>query len=129
MLTTAIETNKAVVRRLVDEVINAGRIDVIDEIYTPPMAATAKRWVVPFLESFPDVEMEIVDLVAEEGKVVGRFLCSGTHTGRWRDHPPTGRRFERIDEVYIFTFDGGRIVEAWGIEDTLSRLQQLGLAY
>lgn len=128
MLTTDIDTNKAAVRRLVDEVINGGRLDVIDAIYAPRMAAKAKRWVAPFLDSFPDVEMEIVDLVAEGDKVVGRLLCSGTHTGGWRGHPPTGRRFERVDEVYFFTFDNGRIADAWGIEDTLARLQQLGLA-
>jgi bisphosphoglycerate-independent phosphoglycerate mutase (AlkP superfamily) len=32
-----------------------------------------------------------------------------------------------IDEVYIFTFADGRITAAWGLEDTLSRLEQLGL--
>jgi predicted ester cyclase len=43
--------------------------------------------------------MEIVDLIAEGEKVVGRFRCSGTHLG-----------------------------EAWGIEDTRSRERQLGLS-
>jgi predicted ester cyclase len=92
------------------------------------MAAEVRAWIAPFRESFPDVEMAVVDLVAEGNQVVGRFLCSGTHTGPWRGHRPTGRRFERVDEVYFFTFDGDRIAGAWGIEDTLSRLQQLGLA-
>ncbi len=128
MLSTDVETHKATVRRLIDEVINDGRLDLIDEIYTPRMAAEVRAWIAPFRESFPDVEMAVVDLVAEGNQVVGRFLCSGTHTGRWRDHPPIGRRFERVDEVYFFTFDGDRIAGAWGIEDTLSRLQQLGLA-
>lgn len=42
-------------------------------------------------------------------------------------HAPAGRRFERIDEVYFFTFDGDRIADAWGVEDTLERFRQLGL--
>jgi predicted ester cyclase len=72
--------------------------------------------------------MDIVELVAEGDTVVGRFRCSGTHLGEWLGHPPTGRRFERIDEVYIFRIDAkGRIARAWGIEDTLKRLEQLGL--
>jgi hypothetical protein len=82
------ETNKAVVRRLVDEVMNAGHMDVVDDIYAPQLAPTARRWIARFRESFPDVHMTIVDLIAEADKVVGRFTCSGTHRGTWRGHPP-----------------------------------------
>ena len=121
------EPNKAVVRRLVDEVVNAGRLDVIDELYAPALAPRARRWIAPFLGSFPDAHMDIVELVAEGDTVVGRFRCAGTHLGTWRGHAPTGRRFAHIDEVYIFHFDDGRIVRAWGLEDTLRRLEQLGL--
>ena len=119
---------KAVVRRLIDEVINGGRLDVIEELYAPAMARGARRWIAPFRESFPDVRMEIVELIAEGEKVVGRFRCSGTHLGTWRGRPPTGRRFERVDEVFIFRVAGGRISEAWGIEDTRTRERQLGLS-
>jgi predicted ester cyclase len=119
---------KAVVRRLIDEVINGGRLDVIDELYTPQMARGARRWITPFRESFPDVQMTTVQLITEGETVVGRFQCSATHLGPWRGHPPTGRRFERVDEVYIFRVTAGRISEAWGIEDTRSRERQLGLA-
>jgi predicted ester cyclase len=121
------ERNKDVVQRLVDEVLNAGRLDVVDELYSPRLAPAAKRWIAPFLASFSDVRMEVVDLIAEDDKVVGRFTCSGTHRGEWLGHAPTGRRFDAIDEVYIFRFRQGRIVHAWGIEDTLGRLEQLGL--
>ena len=119
---------KAVVRRLIDEVLNGGRLDAIDELYAPELAAGARRWIAPFRESFPDVEMEIVELIAEGEKVAGRFRCSATNLGPWRGHPPTGKRFERVDEVYIFRVRDGRIAEAWGIEDTRSRERQLGLA-
>jgi predicted ester cyclase len=73
-------------------------LGLIDELYSPQMAAGARRWIAPSRESFPDVQMEI----AEDEKVVGRFRCSGTHLGEWRGNPPTGRRFERVDEVYIY---------------------------
>jgi predicted ester cyclase len=117
---------KHVVQRLVDEVMNAGRLDVLDELYTRDLAAGARRWIAPFRASFPDVRMEVVQLVAEGDVVVGRFVCSGSHLGTWRGHPPTGRRF-RVDEVYFFEFSGARIAGAWGLEDTHRRLQQLGL--
>jgi predicted ester cyclase len=122
------ERNKATVRRLIAEVLNGGRLDVIDELYAPELAAGVRRWIAPFRASFPDVHMEVVELIAEGDTVVGRFRCSATHLGEWLGHAPTGRRFERVDEVSIFRFRDGRIVHAWSLEDTLSRLRQLGLA-
>jgi predicted ester cyclase len=121
------EENKAVVRRLVDEVLNAGQMEVIDEFYAPALTEEAKRWIAPFRASFPDVHMKIIDLISEGDQVVGRFTCSGTHLGEWLGYAPTGRRFEAIDEVSIYRFRDGRIVETWGIEDNLGRLEQLGL--
>src|SRR5690242_3863946 len=121
-------TTKTIVRRLVDEVMNAQRLDVADELFTPEMARRWCAWVAPFHASFPDMRMEIVQLVGDGETVVGRFTCSATHKGQWREQPPTGRRFENVDEVYFFTFEGDRIASAWGIEDTLDRLRQLGLA-
>lgn len=119
---------KRVVRRLIEEVMNAGRLEVLDELYTPALAVAARRWVQPFLASFSDVEMRVVELVAEGQTVVGRFACSGTHTGSWLGHPPTGRRFTGVAEVYFFRVSGGRITRVWGLEDTAGRLRQLGLA-
>ena len=122
------EEHKAVVRRLVEEVLNGGRLELIDELYAPGLAPAARRWIAPFRASFPDVHMEIVDLVAEGDKVVGRFTCSATHLGEWLGHAPTGRRFERVDEVSIYRFRDGRITQVWSLEDSLDRLRQLGLA-
>jgi predicted ester cyclase len=125
---TIAESNKGIVRRLIAEVLNGGHLEVIDELYTPELARAAKRWIAPFRASFPDVHMEIVDLIAEGDKVVGRFTCSATHLGEWLGQAPTGRRFERVNEVSIFQFRDGRIAHAWSLEDTHGRLQQLGLA-
>ena len=122
------EHNKATVRRLITEVLNGGRLEAIDELYAPQLAPAARRWIASFRASFPDVHMEVVELIAEGDQVVGRFTCSATHLGEWLGHPPTGRRFERVDEVSIFRMRDGRITQVWSLEDTLERLQQLGLA-
>jgi hypothetical protein len=118
--------SKDVVRRLVD-VMNTGDLAALDDLYVPRLVPVAKRWVEPFLASFSDVDMRIVELVAEGDRVVGRFACSGTHTGSWLGHPPTGRRFTDVAEVYFFRVHDGRITKAWGLEDTRERLHQLGL--
>jgi predicted ester cyclase len=119
---------KQVVRRLIDEVMNHADLRALDALYAPKLATAARRWIEPFLASFSDVDMRIVELVAEEETVVGRFACSGTHTGTWLGHPATERRFEDVAEVYFFRVVDGRIVRAWGLEDTQERLRQLGLS-
>jgi predicted ester cyclase len=121
------EDNKRLVRRLVHEPIRERNLDVLDQIAAGEFAGIAKRWVRPFQSAFPDFEMEIVDLIAEGEKVVGHFECSGTHLGEWLGVPATGRRFEKVDEIYIFRVQGGRLVSALGVEDNLTRLRQLGI--
>jgi predicted ester cyclase len=121
------EHNKQLVRRLVD-VVNRGDLDSIDGLATGEIADEARRWIGPFRDSFPDFRMEVVDVIAEDDKVMGYFKCSGTHEGEWRGRAPTGRRFEGIDEVYIFRVEDGKLASALAVvEDNLARLRQLGL--
>lgn len=119
--------NKAVVRRLVIEVINGGHLELVEQLYAPGLASGARRWIESFREAFPDVHMEIVQLIAEDDQVVGRFTCSATHTAMWRGYAPTGRRFERVDEVGIYRLRDQKITHAWALEDTWDRMRQLRL--
>jgi predicted ester cyclase len=122
-----LDGDKAVVRRFITEVMNEGRLDVVDDLCARELAPATKAWITPFRSSFPDIHMEIVELIAEGTKVAGRFTCSGTHLGEWRGHPGSGRRFENVDEVYIFDLRDERIIDAWGLEDVQARIDQLGL--
>lgn len=119
--------NKDTVRRFLEEAVNGGRDELVDELFTPEAAAFAREWFGAFRRSFPDLRMGLVELIGEGDRVVGRFRCSATHLGDWRGHAPTGRRFEDVDEVYFFGFADHRIAAVWGIEDTLDRYRQLGL--
>ena len=120
-------TGKHLVRRLIDEVMNKGRLDVLEEIYAPESVVAARRWIEPFRVAFPDVHMEIVTLVAEDAVVAGRFRCSATHLGTWRGRAATGRRFRNVDEAYFFTIRDRRIASAWGLEDNDRRRRHLGM--
>jgi predicted ester cyclase len=119
--------NKRLVHRLI-QIVNARDFDSIDEVATGQIASEARRWVGPFREAFPDFHMDVVDVIAEGDKVAGYFKCSGTHRGEWRGHPPTGRCFESIDEIYFFHVEDGKLASALAVvEDNLTRLRQLGL--
>ena len=119
--------NRRLVHRLV-QIVNERDFDSIEEVASGQIASEARRWVGPFTDSFPDFQMQVVDVIAEDEKVVGYFKCSGTHQGEWRGHPATGQRFEAVDEVYIFNVEDGKLASAVAVvEDNLTRLQQLGL--
>lgn len=118
--------HKELVRRLVEEVINARNLGVVDELADGGLAKAAKRWIGPFRASFPDFTMDIIDLVAEGDTVVAHFRCSGTHRGEWNGLPATGKRFHDVDEIYIFRVRNGKLASFEAVEDNLTRLRQLG---
>jgi predicted ester cyclase len=121
------EQNKLLVQRLVEEAVNQSNLDVLAEVADGEFAQAARQWIGPFRAAFPDFSMEIVDLVAEQDKVAAHFRCSGTHLGEWLGRPPSGRRFQDVDEIYIFRVSDGKLIAATGVEDNLSRMRQLGL--
>jgi NTE family protein len=78
-----------------------------------------------FYESFPDCDVEILDLVAEGDRAVVRFNERGTHDGPFMGIAPTGRRVHNHG-IAIYRARDGRLVEEWSVADRLSLLHQLG---
>jgi predicted ester cyclase len=78
------------------------------------LAGAAGGWIVPFLRLFSGLDMRVVDVLREGDHEAARFSCSGTYTATWQGHPPTGRRFTDIAEVYFFRSEDGLIAEALG---------------
>ena len=120
------EANKAMVRRMV-EAINAGNEAVfVEEAFAARAARRVGRLFAEFRAAFPDWREEVVQLVAEGDTVAGRFRCSGTHLGEFQGEAPTGEKMD-VREVFFLRAEGGRLVEFWGLEDSLGRMRQLGL--
>ena len=120
------EENKAVVRRLWEEVWNRADLAVADEIFDETYAAHEKAFVPIVRAAFPDSHHGIEDLIAEDDRVVTRFIWSGTHRGAFMGVPPTDRPVE-VGGIWIHRLEDGRIVEGreWGQVDWLSLLRQL----
>ena len=62
--------------------------------------------------AFPDLKVEIQDMLADDDKVVTRKLLKGTHTGPLMGLPPTGKNVE-ISVIDIFTVKDGKLKEHW----------------
>ena len=132
------EQNKAVVRRLIDEVFNQGNISVVDDLATPgfiehedlPPGMPAGREGVKMLTSamhgaFPDFHAAIEDLIAEGDKVVLRMTWKGTQKGEFLGIPASGKHLD-ITVIDILGFRDGKIVDHWGLMDNARMMQQLG---
>ena len=131
------EQNKALTRKLVEEIINRGNISLIDEIMPPdfiehegapgmPKDREGFKQSIPVIRSaFPDFKATIDDIVAEGDKVVVRQTWSGTHKGEFMGVPPTGKSVS-FGVIDILRIDGGKFVEHWGQMDSMGMMQQLG---
>lgn len=122
----AVNTRDAeVISKTIDEVVEPNML-----FHAPvPMGGTGAQalkqvWAV-LLRAYPDIHVAIEDLIAEGDKVVARNTVTGTHLGEYMGVPPTGKSIT-YNEIFIFRFADGRIVETWGVVDVLSQLRQLG---
>jgi len=134
-----VEENKALVRRLIEDVWNGGHLQLLDEMFaegatltvggrtSPPGGPAQVRAVVAHWRSaFPDFHFELADLIAEGDRVVVRVPFTGTQTGRLMDIGPTGRTV-RVAEILILRIQDGRIAEGWEEFDELGMRLQLGV--
>ncbi len=137
---SSVAMNKAVVRRLFDEVFTAGEVAAVEEIvaaeyvgYDPPNTPTAmhgvaamKRVAERMAHAFTDRRYIVNELIAEGDLVAARVTLAATHTGPLRGTAATGRSVE-ITGTVTYRLAGGKIVASWGNWDNLGLLRQLGL--
>lgn len=129
------ETPAEVVRRFIEEIFVAGRVEAVEALVTPDfvshglpgsgpevMRAAIGRAAPVLSES----TMEIEDVIAEGDRVAVRLVSSAVQSGPFMGLPPTGRRYT-IEEIHLFRVAEGRVTEHWHQLDALGMLGQLGL--
>ncbi len=135
----SVEENKAAFRRYVEEVWQAGKLDLVDEIFAqrylshqPDGSALertpedVKRFVREYRAAFSDIEETVEDMIAEGDKVLNRWRLEATHTGEFRGIPASGERIT-VTGMGVFRFsEEGKVVESWDCLDQLGMLRQLG---
>jgi len=132
------EQNKALARRLVEELLNRKNMSVVNEIFSPdfveheqlppeiPPGREAPKILFTMLHrAFPDFKATIEHLVAEGDQVVLYMTWTGTQKGEFMGVPPTGKSIS-IGVIDIIRLAEGKFVEHWGIMDSMALMQQLG---
>jgi steroid delta-isomerase-like uncharacterized protein len=77
--------------------------------------------------AFPDLEVGLETMVADEESIAIAYTLSGTQKGSFMGVAPTGRKM-KIRGMQISKFRDGKMVERWGSSDELGLLHQLGVA-
>jgi steroid delta-isomerase-like uncharacterized protein len=135
------EENKQLGKRWFDEVWNKGREGAIDELLSPEgvgfglaEAGTQIRGpeaLKPFVrnlrDAFPDMHIEVEDMIAEGDKVAIRFRVTGTHEGSGLGFAPTHRKID-ITGMTIIQFANRKLLHGWNNWDQWGMMQQLGMA-
>ena len=132
--------NRAIVRRLYEEVWNKRRVELVDELMSPSHAMHSnhvpdscigpeayKREMARFVTGFPDLRFSVEDMVAENEKVAVAWTISGTHKGEFRGISPTGKKVS-IEGITINHIANGKIMDSYISLDYLGLMQQLGAA-
>jgi steroid delta-isomerase-like uncharacterized protein len=121
MISTA--TNKAIIHRVFEQGLNQGKLEVIDELFstrfvdhsTPEQVAGTegvKEYFAAVREGFPDIRVNIEDIVSEGEKVVVRTTWRGTHLRTYDTVPASGQQVTRT-MIQIFHIVNGKIEEEW----------------
>ena len=131
------DANKAIMQRFYDEVVNAGNVDLIDELLSDdfteheelpgvaPGREGVKQFFRMFKQAFPDGTMTAEHVVAEGDTVAARVTVRGTHQGEFMGIPATGKKVT-VGYMDMWRLDGGKAVENWVRLDMLGLMQQLG---
>ncbi|HKW64783.1 MAG TPA: ester cyclase [Candidatus Acidoferrum sp.] len=132
--------NKSIVRRMYEEVWNKRNLEAAKELIAPSHAVQLfdaadsgigpqayVQNVVQFVRAFPDLKFTILDMVAENEKVVAFWNISGTHKGEFRGIAPTSKKVS-VDGITMIQLEDGKIMDSYVSMDMWSMMQQLGAA-
>jgi steroid delta-isomerase-like uncharacterized protein len=132
------EYNKARIREFIDKVLTAGEVDatgdyfhsdMVEEVPFPgqgPGLDGLKETLTRIRRAFPDSQWKVEEQIAEDDKVVTRFLWSGTHQGEFLGIPATNRAI-RVWGMVIDRFEERKVKSTRILLDTSSMMQQLGV--
>ena len=131
------QQNKDLVRRWFEEVWNKGRASAVDEMLAANGVihglkgdmrgpAAFKPFHAAYRAAFPDVTIQVDDMVAEGDVVAIRWSGSATHKGHDLGFAATQKQVRFTGMGFVRVAEG-KVVESWNNFDQLGMLQQLGV--
>lgn len=129
---------RAIAHRFYTEVLNQGKFEVIDQLVAedfteheelpgmPTDKEAPRAFAGMMRDAFPDFNATVEDMIVEGDKLVVRARMSGTHKGEFMGIPPTGNKVD-VQAIDIVAIRNGKVTDHWGVSDSLTMMQQLGV--
>jgi steroid delta-isomerase-like uncharacterized protein len=131
------EQNTGIIKRTVDS-INQRKLAQLAELTHPNFKRHDLAGALPevsgadgpvnlvqmVLSGIPDIQYEIVQIVAKDDRVVVQLRGTGTHRGEFLGVPGTGKRIE-WNAINIYRFEDGKVIETWQLLDVWGLMRQM----
>jgi len=139
--TNELSVEKELVRRYFHEVLDHGKVELVDELFHPHCVMhrpggtvvginTVRGVAVRRKETFSEFETQIHDIFGSGDRLVARLTHRGVGSGLWRSrigsYDITGKTVS-WNAIAIFRFEDHRIIEEWVTRDELAMMLQFGL--
>lgn len=94
---------------------------------TPPGREHIRAFLQGTITGWPDLQLEVAHVLAEDDWVMGRCVATATHTTAVMGIPPSGKQVvTTFWDLHHFN-EAGVITQTWNLMDSLTLMQQLGL--
>jgi len=129
------DANMELVRQWVEQVWNAGNLDLLARFHPPTFdnhgsrstIEETRQWHLRNRATFPDIHYTIDDIFAADDRVALRWSATATHRGAlWNMIPATGKTIA-WNGMHLLRLANGQIVEVWALQNSIAQLQQMGV--
>src|SRR5688500_4848793 len=133
-----VEANKEIARRYFDEVINQKNISLVDSIFDKDYhfygletgdegrgSDQLKNFLPFFFKAFPDIHYTVIDIIAENDKVVVVARANGNEKEEFLGIKSTNGKLNNLSEIFIFRITNNKIAEGWRLIDLHNLFRRL----
>ena len=121
-MSEAISTNKVLMRRIYEEMWNKSNPALAMELFSRPEGV--EKFVRQFLQSFPDLQHTVNEMIEEDDQIAVRFSAQATHTGKWMVFDATGKSIHYTGVTWARIVEG-KIIEHYTWWDRANLLEQI----
>jgi predicted ester cyclase len=133
-----LQDNKRLARRFYEDVLNTGKLELLDDVLSdnfidhPPSGEgvpgipSFREFVKMVAGAFPDLRIQVNDVLAEGSKVAVRLTVHGTHQGVLMGEIEPSGKDAMWTGIDILEIESDKITARWSERDLLGMMRQIG---
>ena len=122
------EKYKSSILKANEELLNKGNVDFADEVFTTDYAGEGPEWIKNYITelrtAFPDLQVKIDPIIAENNMVAWKRTHTGTHQGEYMGFQPTGKKLTWHTMIFSDYNEEGKVAKEWAVSDLFEVLHK-----